>query len=952
MEDLRAEDPRRIGAYQLVKRLGGGGMGQVFLGRSRGGRLLAVKLVRPELADAPGFRGRFRREVDAARQVGGFYTAHVLDADPDGDPPWLATAYIPGLSLEEAVVRHGALPEPSLGLLAAGLAEGLAAVHACGVVHRDLKPGNVILAADGPRLIDFGIARAAEDTRLTVSGVVIGTPGFMAPEYIVGDLAEPASDVFALGAVLAYAATGRPPFGSGAAHAVNYRAVHEPARLSGVPSTCIALIEDCLAKEAAKRPSAEQIVDRVPTWGTSGATWLPPRLTTMIDEARATDFPETATDRATATATDTAMGFPATASPGGGLSFFTSDVEIPTPEGWADAGRADGEQEAEEARARELRRRRIAHCRRLISGATTVSGSIDATQLRSRAFALVAAAAMPVEAERGRHLAGKAVRLAGEAPQGLDRVTALSHVAQALAGADDEWARTAAEQGVALAEGIRGLFSKGARRDALAVAAVGLAAVAPERAEKIATLVGGPRTLAEVAEAMAATAPARAERIARAIGEPTAAGRALADVAEAMAGTDPRRAERITRELDPDQADRVLLAVVHAQTAKDPERAARIAHRLEGSIGTSEVERLTRRAALALARTDPERAVRMAPPGYDEREIARRAVEQAASTDLARAEHLLRTFPEPARSSARNQLLGEMATADADRAERIARGISDDVERAEALATVFSGLFHSDFPRAQRVARAIPTDQPETRAYVLTCMASSLAPYDSTSADGLFSEAMAIVDGLRGDDDYDYIAMHHARTLVHRDPGRAADLARTIGDPKMRAVLLADMAAEIAPDQSERAMALFEQAAHIARDISQAALPAYTMVHIITTAAPHARQWATALAVDAVRTDREGAQQIAEALVEFAPEAAARVAADIVRTERGDHHDGDTYNIHGQDGLVLLAETDAREAARLAVSHDPADGPDAALYELVEALVLRVGWEVERLRES
>ncbi|MFD0431950.1 hypothetical protein ACFQ60_46525 [Streptomyces zhihengii] len=168
-----------------------------------------------------------------------------------------------------------------------------------------------------------------------------------------------------------------------------------------------------------------------------------------------------------------------------------------------------------------------------------MSGSIDATQLRSRALALVAAAATPVEAERGRHLAGKAVRLAGEAPQGLDRVTALSHVAQALAGADDEWARTAAEQGVALAEGIRGLFSKGARRDALAVAAVGLAAVAPERAEKIATLVGGPRTLAEVAEAMAATAPARAERIARAIGEPTAAGRALADVAEAMAAPTP-----------------------------------------------------------------------------------------------------------------------------------------------------------------------------------------------------------------------------------------------------------------------------------------------------------------------------------------------------------------------------------------------------------------------------
>lgn len=390
VEDLRAEDPRRIGAYQLVKRLGGGGMGQVFLGRSRGGRLLAVKLVRPELADTPDFRRRFRREVEAARQVGGFYTAHVLDADPDGDPPWLATAYIPGLSLEEAVTRHGALPEPSLGQLAAGLAEGLAAVHGCGVVHRDLKPGNVLLAADGPRLIDFGIARASENTQLTGAGAVIGTPGFMAPEHIVGNRAEPASDIFALGAVLAYAATGCPPFGSGAGHAVNYRAVHEPPQLTGVPSAYTALIMDCLEKDAAKRPSTGQIVDRVSLWGTSGATWLPPRLTTLIEEARATDFLDTD-------------------SPGAGSSFFTSDLDIPTPAGWADAGHADGEQEREEARVRrEWHGRRITRCCRLISGATTVSESINAKQLRSRALAVVAAAAMPVETERGTNLAEKA----------------------------------------------------------------------------------------------------------------------------------------------------------------------------------------------------------------------------------------------------------------------------------------------------------------------------------------------------------------------------------------------------------------------------------------------------------------------------------------------------------------------------------------------------------------
>ncbi len=808
-------------------------------------------------------------------------------------------------------------------------------MHGCGVIHRDLKPGNVLLAADGPRLIDFGIARAAEDTQLTGSGAVIGTPGFMAPEHIVGNLAEPASDVFALGAVLAYAATGCSPFGSGAGHAVNYRAVHELPQLSGVPSAYTTLIKDCLAKDASKRPTTEQIVDRVPTWKASGATWLPPRLTTLIGEARATDFPDTD-------------------SPGTSFSFFTSDVEIPTPEGWADTRPADGEQGAEEARARELRRKGIAHCRRLISGATTVSGSIESTQLRSRALAVVAAAAMPVEAERGRSLAKKAVRLAAEAPQGLDRVTALSNVAQALAGADDGWARKAAEQSVALAEGIRGLFSGSARRDALAVAAVGLAAVAPKSAEEIATTLGWSWTLAEVVEAMAAKAPARAERLARAINDPTAADRALANAAEAMAGTDPGRAERIARELDPDQAERVLLAIVRAQTVKDPERAARIAQQLEGSIGTSEAKRLTERAAIALARTDPERAVRMAPPGsYCEGQIARRAVKEAASTDPARAEHLWRKLPESARSSARDQLLEEIANEDADRAERIARGVSDDEERAAALAAVVSGLLHSDFPRAQRIARTIPADHAETRVYVLTCMADNLAPYDTVSADGLFSEAKAILDGLRGEDDYDdYTAKHLAQCLVHRDPGRAADLSRTIGDPWLRATTLAAMATEIAPKLPERSMALFEQAAHAARDISRAALPAYTMAQIIASAAPHARQWATDLAVETVRTDPEGAEQIAEALMDFAPEAAARIAADIVRTKRGEHHDGDPYNTYSLDGLVLLAESDPRQAARLAVSHDPADGPDAALYHLAETLALHAGWEVMRLRDK
>ncbi|MFE3119210.1 protein kinase domain-containing protein [Streptomyces niveus] len=284
MEGLQAGDPQEVGPYRLLKRLGGGGMGQVFLGRSRGGRLVAVKMVRPELALDAGFRKRFAREVAAARRVGGFYTAHVVGADPAADPPWLATAYIPGPSLQQAVSQHGPLPEGAQGLLTAGLAEGLAAVHNCEMVHRDLKPGNVLLAADGPRLIDFGIARAVEDTQLTGTGMVIGTPGFMAPEHLLGDHARPASDVFSLGAVLAYAATGRLPFGTGAPHAVNYRVVHERPDLSGLPAGLATLIADCLAKDASQRPTLAQILDQLPTPNDSGMSWLPPTLTTMIDE--------------------------------------------------------------------------------------------------------------------------------------------------------------------------------------------------------------------------------------------------------------------------------------------------------------------------------------------------------------------------------------------------------------------------------------------------------------------------------------------------------------------------------------------------------------------------------------------------------------------------------------------------------------------------------------------
>jgi serine/threonine protein kinase len=229
VRELQPGDPQQIGPYRLRGRLGAGGMGQVYLGLSPGGRHVAVKVVHPDLAASPDFRVRFRREVAAARKVSGMFTAPVVDADVDGATPWLATAYVPGPSLSEAVSEHGPLPAPSVLALAAGLAEGLVAVHAAGVVHRDLKPMNVLLAADGPRIIDFGISRAGEATSLTGVAFVVGSPGFMSPEQAAGGDVGNASDIFSLGAVLAFAATGEGPFGTGSSDALLYRVIHNPA---------------------------------------------------------------------------------------------------------------------------------------------------------------------------------------------------------------------------------------------------------------------------------------------------------------------------------------------------------------------------------------------------------------------------------------------------------------------------------------------------------------------------------------------------------------------------------------------------------------------------------------------------------------------------------------------------------------------------------------------------
>src|SRR5690242_3767275 len=260
---LEAGDPRHAGKYRLLGRLGGGGMGQVFLGQSPGGRLVAVKLIRSELAGDPDFRARFAREVTTARTISGIFTVPVVDADVDGPQPWLVTAFVEGPSLADAVASQGPVPAGPALTLAAGLAEGLEVIHAAGVVHRDLKPSNVLLAADGPRIIDFGISHSADASGLTRTGWVAGSPGFMSPEQAEGIPAGPASDIFSLGSVLVFAVTGSEPFGSGTAAALLYRVVHSRPDTSQVPAPIRPLVERCLEKDPRHRPTAGEIVARL-----------------------------------------------------------------------------------------------------------------------------------------------------------------------------------------------------------------------------------------------------------------------------------------------------------------------------------------------------------------------------------------------------------------------------------------------------------------------------------------------------------------------------------------------------------------------------------------------------------------------------------------------------------------------------------------------------------------
>ncbi|MEU9238202.1 protein kinase [Streptomyces sp. NPDC048385] len=259
MMRLRREDPRVVGSFRLHRRLGAGGMGVVYLGSDKKGQRVALKVIRPDLAEDQEFRSRFAREVSAARRIRGGCTARLVAADLDAERPWFATQYVPGPSLHDKVADDGPLGAADAAAVGAALSEGLVAVHEAGVVHRDLKPSNILLSPKGPRIIDFGIAWATGASTLTHVGTAVGSPGFLAPEQVRGAAVTPATDVFSLGATLAYASTGDSPFGHGSSEVMLYRVVHEEPQLHGVPDALAPLVRACLAKDPEERPSTLQL---------------------------------------------------------------------------------------------------------------------------------------------------------------------------------------------------------------------------------------------------------------------------------------------------------------------------------------------------------------------------------------------------------------------------------------------------------------------------------------------------------------------------------------------------------------------------------------------------------------------------------------------------------------------------------------------------------------------
>jgi Protein kinase domain len=669
MDPLEPGDPRSIGPYALSGRLGAGGMGEVFFGRSPGGWAVAVKLVYSRFADDADFRRRFRREVDAGRKVGGYYTAHVVGADPDADRPWLATAYVEGPSLTQVLAQYQALPLQSAKVLGAGLAEALVAIHAAGIIHRDLKPSNILLANDGPRVIDFGIARAIDASSITARP---GTPGFIAPEILQRRPITPACDVFSLGVVLAFA-RGIRPFGDGPPEAIDYRVVHERPDLQGLESSLQDLVAKCLVPVPEDRPKPAEILDWLGDHG-SVARWLPESVHDMITacappshEATRSDAGATYGSRFLAEAEQIARALPDDYERALALVHVATVVCRTDP----------------------------AHATRLVDDAQyPARNGPEAMSGSRRPLLEYLIETSPVEV-------GTVVGGIDPAParQMIANITAYSYLATLRhMGAEEDTAKVI----IALAEAV--------------------ASVNPDRADRIAHILTEESlqlmAVARVAMAAAYTDPARAEQMVRTI--TTRIERISMPLSEQAGEGRSKRTwpwSKSSRAVwcaethfDSDTARYwaalALTEVVIGMTGADPFRADRLPTdaglfaRTVTSIGNSNVRTASHARMAAI---DPARAAR----NLADAEQLARGIAASSFTAAGVPTHDLRAGALSAVKSAAARIDPAHADALLAEAEQAARTISTDSDRFESLRQVALAAACTDTARAEQIARSM-----------------------------------------------------------------------------------------------------------------------------------------------------------------------------------------------------------------------------------------------------
>jgi hypothetical protein len=704
MDSLRPSDPQQIGGYVLYGLLGAGGMGEVFFGRSPGGRAVAVKLIAPRYARDDEFRRRFRLEVEAGRRVGGFHAAQVVDADPDAARPWMVTAYVAGPSLKQVLAEQRALPPGSVRVLGAGLAEALAAIHDAGLIHRDLTPSNILLAYDGPHVIDFGVARTVDASAPTMQP---GTPGFIAREVLIGQPATWACDVFSLGVVLAVA-SGITPYGKGEPEAITFRIVHGEPDLTGLDPQIRGLVEECLAKEPIDRPTPRQILERLGEHGPV-AQWLPGPVLDMIPRYTPPK--------------------PTEVVPGLQRDSWLLEAERAARRVTDAYARA----EAQVYVASVVSRFDRAHALRLLDDALRPTRQRDGTSFLSRQQML-------------RHLAGQATSELGTVLVRADATSAsrmLDEIEDIIRSMIREEPGTAANAVTRLAETVASSDPARADRVARIPRDQGVQASAVARAAMVVA-----RTDPAQAEQMARTISRLAGQATHPVAEPTRraclwrwlkpkgaphevskataplhedstrlwAARALAEVAVAMSSTSslqPRRSPIVAEDVSTITAAGDLGAPVSAPAPApmiagpvDPARAERLladAEELACGIAADDTRALALTAVkIAAARIDPDRA----------------------ESSLTEAEQFARMSSS---SSARDEALGEVALAAARTEPALAEQIAPSLlDRERTLAEVASAVAATDRARAERIAANI-TDE-YVRALVMAEIAVRTDP--------------------------------------------------------------------------------------------------------------------------------------------------------------------------------------------------------------------------------